>query len=191
GGYGLGVGVQGTGRGLRFSHGGRDEGFDALLIAGAETGDGVAVMINANDNSRLMGRIRDYVERAWGFEVAPATRPQPAATAAVRVDPSRLARYAGYYEVSENNMAGVAPNPDGSGMQLLIDGLVDENLLAMDSTTFGSNERPFKIGFLVDDHGAVTGAAMFPGTPRERRAARVVPLPSALQPQPDPDPALA
>jgi CubicO group peptidase (beta-lactamase class C family) len=191
GGYGLGVGVQGTGRSLRFSHGGRDEGFDALLIAGAETGDGVAVMINANDNSRLMGRIRDYVERAWGFEVAPATRPQPAATAAVRIDPSRLTRYAGYYEVSENNMAGVAPNPDGSGMQLLIDGLVDENLLAMDSTTFGSNERPFKIGFLVDDRGAVTGAAMFPGTPRERRAARVVPLPSALQPQADPDPALA
>ena len=31
GGSGLGVGVQGTGRGLRFSHGGRDEGFDALL----------------------------------------------------------------------------------------------------------------------------------------------------------------
>jgi len=148
-------------------------------------------MINANDNSRLMGRIRDYVERAWEFDVPSAAKPQPAATAPVRVDPRRLDTYAGYYEVSENNMAGLAPNPDGSGMQILIDGLVDENLLAMDSTTFGSNERPFKVGFLIDDRGAVTGAAMFPGTPRERRAARVVPLPSTLQPHSDPDPALA
>jgi hypothetical protein len=47
GGSGLGVGVQGTGANLRFSHGGRDEGFDAFLMAGAETGDGVAIMINA------------------------------------------------------------------------------------------------------------------------------------------------
>ena len=191
GGYGLGVGVQGTGSALRFSHNGRDEGFDALLVAGAETGDGVAIMINANDNSRLVGRIRDYVERAWGFASASGARPQPAATTPVRIDPTRLARYSGYYEVAENNMVALAANPDGSGMQVLIDGLPDENLLAMDNTTFGSSERPFRAGFIVDDRGAVVAAAMFPGTPRERRAPRVAPLPSSLQPIPDPDPALA
>jgi CubicO group peptidase (beta-lactamase class C family) len=36
--YGLGVGLQGNARALRFSHGGRDEGFDARLGAYAETG---------------------------------------------------------------------------------------------------------------------------------------------------------
>jgi CubicO group peptidase (beta-lactamase class C family) len=111
GGSGLGVGVQGSGRGLRFSHGGRDEGFDALLEAGAETGDGVAIMINANDNSRLMGRIRDYVRRAWGVpDVAPPAGGAPSATTAVRTDRGRLARYAGYYEASENNMVALVPN---------------------------------------------------------------------------------
>jgi CubicO group peptidase (beta-lactamase class C family) len=189
GGYGLGVGVQGAGRALRFSHGGRDEGFDALLVAGAETGDGVVVMINANDNSPMKARIRDYVERLWGFAGVPATRPQPAATVAARIDPSRLAAYAGYYEASENNMIALAANPDGSGMQVLVDGRPAESLLAMDSASFGSSERPFRVAFTMEG-GAVARVTLAPGEPRERRAPRVAPLPSSLQPRPDPDQAL-
>ena len=42
---------EGSGTALRFGHGGRDEGFDAQLVAYAETGQGAAIMINANDNS--------------------------------------------------------------------------------------------------------------------------------------------
>ena len=49
--YGLGFGLEGSGAALRFGHGGRDEGFDARLTACAETGQGAAIMINANDNS--------------------------------------------------------------------------------------------------------------------------------------------
>jgi CubicO group peptidase (beta-lactamase class C family) len=192
GGSGLGVGVQGTGRSLRFSHGGRDEGFDALLEAGAETGDGVAIMINANDNSRLMGRVREYVQRSWGFSTASALPAggAPSATRAVPIDRGRLAKYAGYYEASENNMIALVPNPDGSGMQVLVDGLPDESLLAMDSTTFGSNERAFRVRFVVDGRGAATSVTLRPGERRERQAPRVVPLPSTLAPVPDPDAAL-
>src|SRR5678815_397485 len=165
GGSGLGVGVQGTGRNLRFSHGGRDEGFDALLEAGAETGDGVAIMINANDNSRLMGRIRDYVKRSWAFANASEATPAPAATTAARIDASRLARYAGYYEVTENNMLGLVAKPDGSGLQVMIDGLPDETLLAIDSTTFGSNERRFRVRFNVDGRGVVSRMTVAPDEP--------------------------
>ena len=191
GGTGLGVGVQGAGRSLRFSHGGRDAGFDALLNAGAETGDGLAIMINANDNSRLMGRIRDYIERVWDFPMTAPSRSAPAATAPVRIDRSRLTRYAGYYEASENNMVALVANPDGSGLQILVDGLPDENLLATDSASFGSSERSFHVRFIMDDRGAVAGVTIRPGEPRERKAPRVVPLPSSLQPHADPDPALA
>jgi CubicO group peptidase (beta-lactamase class C family) len=191
GGSGLGVGVQGTGHNLRFSHGGRDEGFDALLEAGAETGDGVAIMINANDNSRLMGRIRDYVKRSWSFANATEAAPTPAATTAARIDASLLARYAGYYEVTENNMLGLVAKPDGSGLQVMIDGLPDETLLAIDSTTFGSSERRFRVRFNVDGRGVVLRMTVAPDEPRARQAPRVIPLPSTLQPRPEPDPALA
>ena len=75
-------------------------------------------------------------------------------------------------------------------MQVLVDGLPDENLLAMDSTTFGSNERAFRVRFSVGGRGTATGVTLRPGEPRERQAPRVVPLPSTLAPVTDPDPAL-
>ena len=64
-GQGLGPGVSGSGR--RFNHRGRDRGFDALLIAYAQPGDGLVVMINGNDNTRLMqgNRIIDFVAKRY------------------------------------------------------------------------------------------------------------------------------
>ena len=58
---GLGVFLEGEGHALKFGHDGRDEGFDALLRATAETGQGAVIMINANDNSRMMSRILEAI----------------------------------------------------------------------------------------------------------------------------------
>jgi hypothetical protein len=189
-GYALGVGVYVTGKSLRFGHGGRDEGFDALLDAGAETGNGVVVMINANDNSPMKARIRDWVARAWQFHDGSTTLPGPAATVAAKIDPKRLAAYAGYYEASENNMVTLADNAELSALQILVDGRPAENLLAVDSVRFGSSDRPFRIGFDATG-GAVTGVTWAFGEQRERRIPRVAPLPSSLQPRTESDPALA
>src|SRR5439155_5918597 len=57
GNFGLGLSLNGSGKQLRFSHGGRDEGFDTVLLADAESGHGVVIMINANDNSKAVERI--------------------------------------------------------------------------------------------------------------------------------------
>ncbi|HEX7980988.1 MAG TPA: serine hydrolase domain-containing protein [Gemmatimonadaceae bacterium] len=185
----LGVFVQGTGKALEFYHDGRDEGFDALLTAGAETGDGVVVMINANDNSPMTARIRDYVAHAWDF-AGSKQRPAPAATVAAHIDPSRLAAYSGYYEARENVMVALAGDPAHSAMQMLVDARPAEDFLAIDSVRFGSTDRPFRIAFNADG-GVVTGATWALGEPREHKIARVAPLPSGLQPRPDPEPALA
>ena len=188
-GYALGVGVYVVGKSLRFGHGGRDEGFDALLDAG-ESGNGVVVMINANDNSPVKERIRDWVARAWQFHDGSTTLPAPAATVAAKIDPKRLAAYSGYYEASENNMVALAGSAELSGMQILVDGRPAEDLLALDSVRFGSTDRPFRIAFDVVA-GAVTGVTWALGGPRERRVPRVAPLPSTLQPRAESDPALA
>src|SRR5262249_41761710 len=97
-GDGLGVFLQGKGRGLRFSHGGRGHGFDAFLVAAAETGQGAAIMINANDNSRAVGRILRTIALAYRWPDEPA--PTPAA--AVAVDAAALAVHAGRYEFGNN-----------------------------------------------------------------------------------------
>ncbi len=62
---GLGAGLDGSGKSLRFFHGGRDEGFDALMVAWAESGQGVVVMINANDDSGALNRIVEAVSKEY------------------------------------------------------------------------------------------------------------------------------
>jgi CubicO group peptidase (beta-lactamase class C family) len=192
GSYGLGIGVRGGGDTLSFGHGGRDEGFDAQMVAFAETGQGAVIMINANDNSRFMGRLLDFIGRAYGWPVVGPTPTPPAAVRPAPVAPALLARYAGYYELFENQMITLVPSQDGSGIQTLTDGLPEEDLLAIDSVRFGSTERGLRVAFTQDPRGAVTGVVWWSGEgpPRERTVARVAPLPGSRTPTPDPDVAL-
>lgn len=185
---GLGVAVRGSGRTLSFSHNGRDEGFDAQLVAFAETGQGAVIMINANDNSRLMGRILDFIGRTYGW---PDGESAPAAVKGVSLGVARLARLAGYYEFRENQMMILVPNQSGTGLETLTDDLPDEPFFALDSMTFGSAERGIRIAFNLDQHGA-TGVRWRVGEapPGERLVARVAPLPSTQVAAADPDPAL-
>jgi len=186
---GLGIIVQGNGSTLSFSHGGRDEGFDAQLVAFAQTGQGAAIMINANDNSRFMGRILGFIARAYGWPQDSSEDGAPAAVRGARLDPARLARYAGYYEMQENQMIALVPNQDGTGLETLADGLADESFLAIDSVRFGSADRGIRMAFTPDPRGAQTGIVWRAGA-GERLVARVAPLPSTQVPAPDPDPAL-
>jgi len=68
---GLGLGLDGSGSTLRFSHGGRDEGFDAFLMAYAQSGQGVVIMINANDNSGAVNRMVGAVSREYHWPDPP------------------------------------------------------------------------------------------------------------------------
>ena len=192
GSYGLGVGVRGSGDTLSFSHGGRDEGFDALLLAFAETGQGAAIMINANDNSRFMGRLLDFIGRAYGWPQGGLPAGPPAAIVAAPIESARLARYAGYYELFENQMITLVPNASGTGLETLVDGLPDEEFLAIDSVRFGSAERRMRIAFTLDPGGAATGVVWREGEgpPGERTIARVAPLPASQTPMQDPDSSL-
>jgi len=71
GGSGLGLGLEGSGKTLRFSHGGRDEGFDAFMMAYAASGQGVVIMINANDNSGAVNRMVEAVRREYHWPDPP------------------------------------------------------------------------------------------------------------------------
>ncbi len=188
---GLGIALRGSGGTQSFSHGGRDEGFDAQLVAFV-SGQGAVIMINANDNSRFMGRILDFIGRAYGWPEGGSAPGAPAVVRAERVEPARLARYAGYYELFENQMITLVPNRAGTGLETLVDGLPDDEYLGMDSVRFGSGERNVRIVFTLDARGTVTGVMWRAGEgpPRERAVARVVPLPSSQTPTSDPDAAL-
>jgi len=54
---GLGVFLQGSGKNLIFSHNGRDEGFDALMVGYATLGNGAVILMNGNDDSGTVNDI--------------------------------------------------------------------------------------------------------------------------------------
>jgi CubicO group peptidase (beta-lactamase class C family) len=62
---GLGVFLQKAGDSLRFVHNGRDEGFDAVMMGYARTGQGAVVMINGNDDSGALARVLDAIAREY------------------------------------------------------------------------------------------------------------------------------
>ena len=71
---GLGLFLDGDGANLRFSHNGRDEGFDSLLIAYAETGQGVIIMSNTNLNNDLMNEIVRSVAKEYRWPGYPVNQ---------------------------------------------------------------------------------------------------------------------
>jgi CubicO group peptidase (beta-lactamase class C family) len=67
GGDGLGLFLDGSDKKLRFSHTGRDAGFDASLLACAATGKGAVIMINANDHSGTIDEILAAIAKKYDW----------------------------------------------------------------------------------------------------------------------------
>jgi CubicO group peptidase (beta-lactamase class C family) len=63
----LGVFLEGKDKSLRFGHGGRDEGFDAQLMAYANVGKGAAIMLNANENDGTLVDIINIIAKQYGW----------------------------------------------------------------------------------------------------------------------------
>jgi CubicO group peptidase (beta-lactamase class C family) len=149
--YGLGPGLSGSGATLRFSHGGRDEGFDATLVAYAETGDGVVVMINANDNSRAIARIVNFIAKKYkwpDFQL-----PTPEVVTPVTLSAAALNTVAGRYEFSNNVMMVFTPK-DGR-IYVDVSGLPDEEFVPTAEDRFVSTERAVSFKPIRDAHGEV------------------------------------
>lgn len=182
-GDGLGVFLQGTGPALMFNHGGRDEGFDALLMASASTGQGLALMINANDDSRMVGRIMDFVAKKYRWPNA-STYVPPVAIAAMPL--AQLQSYTGRYELSNNNMITFVA--DNGHLYSLAGGLPDEEFIPVGGDQFASVDRNVRVSFTRDGSHDVSGLTWTVGD-RSRTVPRVGPLVSMLTRQSDPDPA--
>ena len=58
--------MDGSGQAVRFSHGGRNAGFDSLMIAYASVGKGAVIMMNANDSGTSRAII-NAIAREYGW----------------------------------------------------------------------------------------------------------------------------
>ncbi|EJL25232.1 penicillin-binding protein, beta-lactamase class C [Caulobacter sp. AP07] len=95
GGWGLGVGVAGEGRDLRFFHGGSNDGFRGMLIGFPERRQGVVVMTNADKGGVLVGELVQAIAEAYGWPGFEPTRVSP-----VELPAAVMAGYEGVYASS-------------------------------------------------------------------------------------------
>lgn len=180
--YGLGLAVTATGAARTFSHNGRDAGFDALMLAFEETGQGIVIMINANDNSGMTRRIVEFVGRLYNWPKRSSST--PAATTAV-VPAIELDAVTGRYELSNNNMLTLVAR--GVSLFTDVNGLPDEEFLFMGDDRFGSTERDVSFGISRNAGGEVVGLT-WSDNGRERPVPRIGPLFASITKVADPDP---
>ena len=182
-GDGLGLILLDTGRALRFNHNGRDDGFDTELTATANTGQGVVIMINANDNSRMISRIRNFVARLYHWPNAPTY----VAPAAASLPSTVAAQIAGRYEFANNQM--IAFIPRAGGLSVVQDSLPDEDFILVDADHMVSAERNVRYAVVRDASGAVTGLSLIQGA-TSRPVPRIGPLFADAVARNDDDPAV-
>lgn len=181
---GLGVFLQGDSTTLRFGHNGRDEGFDALLTASVDKGQGVVIMINANDNSHMMGRIVDFIADYYHWDGFPVKRAKPVAA---DVDSKTLKAFQGRYELFNNRM--VTFKADNQRLFTLEDGFVDEEFVPVSTNKFTSTDRNVSVIFITDANGTVTGFTLQDDEQGyQRTVPRIGPLADAQKSNADPDP---
>lgn len=66
--YGLGLGLRGEGKALRFAHGGSNAGYRCLLEMHLDSGDGFAVMTNSDSGGKLTEEIRTQAQKEFGWQ---------------------------------------------------------------------------------------------------------------------------
>jgi len=180
---GLGVFLDTSTGTLLFSHGGRDDGFDAYMGGYAETGQGVAIMINANDNSGMVRRIYEFVARQYNW---PGSAPQFALDP-VRVPAARVASYGGRYEAANNQMLTLVPQ--GGKLVSMTDGLPDRVFIPTGEWQVTSDDRSRRFTLQRDAAGNITGFATTLVNGKDRTVPRIGPLLRDAKPARDPDPA--
>jgi CubicO group peptidase (beta-lactamase class C family) len=95
GNHGLGLPIGGSPENPFFSHGGIDEGFEAVLVAYQQSGDGAVIMTNAQGGQLLANEILRSIASVYSWPDF-----HPIVRASVKVDPALLSTYTGVYELS-------------------------------------------------------------------------------------------
>jgi CubicO group peptidase (beta-lactamase class C family) len=149
--YALGLGVNGAGPELRFSHGGSNEGFKCQMVVYAESGRGAVVMTNGDEGGRLASELLRAVAAEYSWPGYPRPREKTVAS----LGPKILQAYAGRYELRPGRVVSVVVS---DGKLVLVDGEQKIELLAESPTHFFELAEESEIEFLRGADGVVTGA---------------------------------
>ena len=151
GSWGLGIEIGGSPSNPYFTHGGDDAGFEAFFFGYENSGDGIAIMTNAQGGAELCREITSAVALAYGWPDF-----HPVERALIQLSPDAFTRLAGTYQVTSPKFTlGVAVE-DGKLMLQPPQGPKSQ-LFPESSTRFFLKVAPIEIEFTPNDTGEITG----------------------------------
>jgi CubicO group peptidase (beta-lactamase class C family) len=148
GNYGLGIGLGEKGENFSFSHGGGNEGFKCYLVAYPEKGQGVAIMTNSDNGSKLYIEILTSIANEYVWNAF-----QPEEKALAEVDPSIYDQYTGKYMLSPG--VTVTVSKENNRLYVQVPGEDPEEFFPESETDFFSIEMDFQITFVKNEEGAI------------------------------------
>jgi CubicO group peptidase (beta-lactamase class C family) len=160
GSWGLGVQIGGSSSNPYFTHGGSDEGFEALFVGYENNGDGAAIMTNAQGGGRLCAEIMSAIAVAYNWpDFKPAERTM------IQLPPEALTRFTGTYQASTPpNFALTITVENGQLMGQPTHG--GKNALFPESPTkFFIKEFPVEVEFVPNEKGEITSLIVHQGGP--------------------------
>jgi Domain of unknown function (DUF3471) len=150
---GLGLLVEGEGRGLRFLHSGDDQGFVARMEGYAEAGLGAIVMSNSDSGWKLIGALFDAVARAYGW---PDYLPREPTVATVSA--GQLEACAGSYTSADGRPVRIECRDDR--LTLAVPGQSPVELLPTSDGDWFAPSLNLRVTFALETDGRVNGATI-------------------------------
>jgi CubicO group peptidase (beta-lactamase class C family) len=153
-GFGLGWSIDGAGQAQSFSHGGANAGYQNMLVAYTERGDGVAVMTNGDRGGELAGEVVRAVASAYDW---PTQRAK--VRAAVATPAAALATLPGKYVIEGLGDFTIARNGDGLTVELR-DGAREPLYAAPDGSWFVTSMEAELRFAATNDRGRITAPGL-------------------------------
>jgi len=155
GGWGLGFVVEGQGSNLRFSHGGDTQGFNNVIVAYSDSGQGAVIMTNSVRGNALLNEILRSIAREYGW-----TDYRPVERVVATVDRKVYDDYVGQYQLEISPDYAVAISVEASKLMMEIKqpvGRIKAELLPESETRFFRTDVDVQVTFVKDERGKVTG----------------------------------
>jgi len=147
--WGLGLQIDGSASNPFFEHGGVNAGFESIIAAYEQGGEGAVVMTNAQGGSRLADEVMRSIAAAYHWPDF-----QPKVRVAVTVDPKILASYVGTYELTPK--FSIAVTVESGHLVTQGTGQPSFSMLAESETKFFPTAFDAEIEFFKDAEGNVS-----------------------------------
>jgi CubicO group peptidase (beta-lactamase class C family) len=152
--WGLGVQIGGKAENPYFTHGGVNEGFEALFVGYEKNGEGAAVMTNAQGGSRLADEVMRSIAAAYDWPDFRDRR--PVARAAVTVDPATLAKYVGTYDRTDTpTPVKIVITLEGGRLMMQSAGQEKREMFAESNDTFFLTKQNVELQFKPNRAGVL------------------------------------